>query len=118
MLGLGVASGAQAASWVNVSGTVYEGGAWFTSSAVRTVTSGGSTMQLSLSQIPSKGIQWNLIKASTGAVFSSTKTWSSTGAQTLASNVAVGTLFQNHFRQNSNCNLNCGSYNFSGQEWY
>lgn len=115
---IGGATSAQAAQWNSISGTVLSGGAWYKSASVRTVTSGGSTIQLTLTQIPTKGIQWHLVNAKTGNVFSSNKTWSATGSQNLASGVIVGTLFQNEFRQNSSCRSLCGSYNFAGQEWY
>jgi len=113
------ATAAQATSWHSISGTVKEGGAWYKSSTVRTVGSSGTTMQLSLSSAPSKGIQWRLINAKNGKVFGSTVTiGSGGGARTLATNVLAGTLFQNDFRQDSTCNFNCGSYNFSGSEYY
>ncbi len=113
------ATAANAASWHSVSGTVYEGGDWYKSSTVRTVGSSGTTIQISLQEAPSKGIQWRLVNAKNGNVFGSTVTiGSSGGAGTLATNVLSGTLFQNDFRQDSSCNFNCGSYNFSGSEYY
>jgi hypothetical protein len=111
------APAAPASSPHSVSGTVIEGGAWFKSSTVRTV--GATTnIQLSLTQIPSHGIQWRLINAKNGAVFTGTTHFTSVGTKTLATDVLKGTLFQNDFAQNDGCDFNCGNYNFNGSEIY
>jgi hypothetical protein len=116
MLMMGSAS---AASLHTISGTVYEGGAWYKSSTVRTVASSNTTIQIALNSAPSKGIQWRLINAKNGQVFTKTISLGSHGGTaTLATQVLAKTLFQNDYRQNSSCDFNCGSYNFSGSESY
>lgn len=101
-----------------VSGTVYEGGAWYRSSTVRHVTTSNDSMYLTLTQTPSQGIKWYLNSTTNGAKFGSQVTLNSPGTGTLATGVLNGTSFQNNYAQNSTCNFNCGSYNFSGSEIY
>lgn len=101
----------------SLSGTVLEGGGWFESSTVRTVDS-TTDIVLSLTSIPSHGIQWRLVNARNGQVFTDTSTFTSTGTQTIATDVLATTLFQNDFAQGDDCNFDCGSYNFSGSESY
>ncbi|MGU3410630.1 hypothetical protein ACLBWP_11025 [Microbacterium sp. M1A1_1b] len=109
---------AQASSSHSISGTVYEGGAWYKSSTTRTVGSSGTKIYLNLNTVPAKGIQWRLVNSKNGSVFSSTVTLNSAGTKTLVDDVLAGTVFQNDYRQNSTCNSACGGYNFSGSEIY
>ena len=109
---------AQASDSHSVSGTVYEGGAWYKSSTTRSVAKSGTKIYLNLNSVPAKGIQWRLVNSKNSKVFSDTVTLNSAGTKTLVDDVLAGTVFQNDYRQNSTCNSSCGGYNFSGSEIY
>jgi hypothetical protein len=109
---------AQASGAHDISGTVYEGGAWYKSSTTRTVNASGTKIYLNLNSVPAKGIQWRLVNSKNSKVFGSTVTLNSAGTKTLVDDVLAGTVFQNDYRQNSTCNTSCGGYNFSGSEIY
>ena len=117
LLTAGVAQAEPASSPHSISGTVPEGGGWYESSTVRTVDS-TTDIVLSLTSIPDHGIQWRLVDAKTGQVFTNTSTFTSTGTQTLASDVLATTEFQNDYAQGDSCDFACGSYDFSGAESY
>jgi hypothetical protein len=103
---------AQAAQWNSISGQA-SGTSWYTSSTNRHITTPNDTVQIQLDSAPSGGLYWNLINANNGQVFTSTKTvYGNSVVVTLATNVASGTVFHNHYK---------GVYNggnFNGQEWY
>jgi hypothetical protein len=115
-LAVAVAQAAEAGH--SVSGTVYEGGYYYESSTVRTVTTSNDAIFLSFTSLPSGGINWYLVNSRTGGALSYTHAFTNGGQQTLVSGVANGTLFQNDYAQHTFCDFDCGSYNFAGTETY
>lgn len=100
---------------------MYEGGAWYRSSVLRHVTTANDYIALSLSSIPGSGIKWYVSNVSTGAQIGSQVYLDNPNPGTsvqLATNVANGTTFYNNYAQDLSCNYRCGSYNFSGFEYY
>lgn len=105
-----------ATSTHSIDGTVYEGGSYFLSSTVRTVS--GSYVQVKLNQVPSRGIKWRLYSVNKGTYFAGPVSWNNNSAQTIATNVANGTKFENSFAEGSgSCHTIC-NYNFNGDEYY
>lgn len=109
-IGMSITTAAVAAQWNSISGSSTT--SWFESTNDRHVTTPNDTVQVQLGSFPSGGLSWNLIDASTGTVFTSTKTVDTTSVVTLATGVLNGTVFHNHYKSNTT------SGNFSGQEWY
>lgn len=117
------ATPAGAAQAYAVSGTVYEGGTgWFESSTVRHVTTTNDRILLSLQTVPTAGVKWYVVNSTTQRKFGSqiyfdmpvpTGVW-----KQMASGVPAGTAFQNVFAQDLLCSFRCGTYNFSGHEFY
>jgi hypothetical protein len=113
---LAFAAPALANSWHPITGTCYESGAWFTSSNVRTVSSGGSSIRVQFNYVPSKGMAFRVINYNTGAQLGSTIYTPPLSAQTLASSQPGGRQFVNSFRLQVAGHQD--NYSFDGSELY
>ncbi|GAA2774768.1 MULTISPECIES: hypothetical protein [Kitasatospora] len=98
-----------------IDGTCYESGSWFRSSNVRTLSSGSTSVRVSFSTTPSKGLAFYINNYNTGAGYA-TIFAPPTGTQTLASGLRAGTQFQNNFRLQTAGHQD--NYSFSGSETY
>jgi hypothetical protein len=105
-----------AGSWHPITGTCYENGNWFTSSNVRTVSSGGSSIRVKFNDVPSKGMAFRVINYNTGAQLGSTVFTPPLSAQTLAGNQPAGRHFVNSFRLEVSGHQT--NYSFDGSELY
>jgi hypothetical protein len=112
-LGTGTSAFA-AASGHPITGTAYENGSWFTSSNVRTM--GSTSIKVSFSTLPSKGLVLQAINYNTGAKLGSTIYAPPTGTQTMYSGGRSGTEFVNQFRLEVSGHQD--NYSFSGSQTY
>jgi len=103
-------------SWHPITGTCYESGAWFTSSNVRYVSSGGSAIKAQFSYVPSHGLVFQVINYNTGAKIGNTIYSPPLSSQTIASSVGGGVAFVNQFRLQVAGHQD--NYSFSGSEYY
>jgi type 1 fimbria pilin len=106
-----------AGSWTPISGTVYSDGTWFTSTNVRTVHSGNTSIQVQFNTLPNGNLAFYAKNYNTGIRIGSIVYAPPTSTQVLGT-TASGTDFVNVFKEQNTCSL-CGwNYNFSGSEYY
>jgi hypothetical protein len=108
---------AYAATWNPISGTVYAGGAWYTSTNVRTVSSGGATLKANFNTVPKAGLAFRAINYNTGLQIGSIVYAPPIGTALTMGSASGGTKFVNSFRQENAC-YSCSPYTFDGSEYY